>query len=419
MNLCIASSGDFFSDYGGGQVYVRNIVDEFSKRADIQMFIVSRRSQNRTADYRGIEVYEYSDADSLHKILTAKRPDVVHANGDKLTVAKVCKSLDIPCVVTAHHGGIVCPAGALLNTNDEICKIPASYQSCLKCYLRNTPTGLFWYPLLRHISQKRYITLGKYLKKLPFIPFLSPIGKTGLIVSQKIDDWKELSITATSFIAPSNAIAEALIRNGCPVSKITVIPHGLPTSEIIISNLESRISQVIKFYYIGRICYIKGIHVMLEAFHRLMNEFVELHIIGDAYSNTDKRYKKELNKKYRKDKRIIWHGKVDYKKTYDLVNQYDCLIHPTICLEVFGLDIAEALQQNKYVIATRCGGAEMQVHNEKEGLLVSPNNATELFEALNDFISNPRKSSSIVMNNEEHTTDLIGLFEKAIVQNRR
>lgn len=245
MNLCIVSSGDYFSDYGGGQVYVRNIVNAFieNKQAwSMQLSVISchpnfnKKANHR--DYSGLTVYEINPKGVIEELLKLINPDIVHINGEKLLFANACKKLCIPCIVTVHHGGMVCPAGALLNFKDEICKIPANYSHCLKCYLRNTHTGLFWYPLLKSISKKRYIKFGKQLKRLPFIPFLSPIGETGLIVSQKLQDWKELSANATHFIAPSNAIAEALKRNGCSQEKISVIPHGIPNSEFRISNFE-------------------------------------------------------------------------------------------------------------------------------------------------------------------------------------
>ena len=188
MNVCIVASGDFFSDYGGGQVYVRNIVDELAHHSEIATTVISFNAnlQPSIKDYNDIQVHVVNNETSLFDALKSTKPDIVHANGEKLITSRLCKQLNIPCIVTAHHGGIVCPAGTLLNTDDVICNIPADYSHCLKCYLRHTPTGLFWYPLIKRYSQKRYIKNGERLKRLPFIPFLSPIGETGLIVSQKL-----------------------------------------------------------------------------------------------------------------------------------------------------------------------------------------------------------------------------------------
>lgn len=430
MNICIVSSGDFFSDYGGGQVYVRNLVDELvrrhlacentsntdnSNKIDVSVISYVKGTNPVTKDYKGIKVYQISDETTFRDALQQIRPDLVHANGEKLMTARLCKELGIPCVVTAHHGGLVCPAGTLLNTDDEICRITDDYNHCLKCYLRNTPTGLFWYPLLKRYSQERYNKIGQRLERLPNIPFLSPIGRTGLIVSRKLADWKELAEIATHFIAPSDAIAEALERNGCPKDKITVIPHGIPIEKSSSSSPFPVLrSPFINFYYVGRINYVKGVHILLKAFSSIDNPTIRLHIIGGAGNKAENQYWKLLKKQYRKDSRIIWHGKVSNEQMSDTIKDFHCLVHPTICLEVFGLNIAEAQQSGKYVIATRCGGAEMQIHNEKDGLLVEPNNINELKEAMIHYINDPTSTNATVLSIKQHSDQLLGLYKSTL-----
>ncbi len=413
MRVAVVASGDFFSDYGGGQVYVRNIVDELTRHSEIATTIISfnTNQQPLIKKYKDIQVHVVNNGTTLLFAIKTIRPDIVHANGEKLLLAKICKELDIPCIVTAHHGGLVCPAGALLNTDDEICNIPADYSHCLKCYLRNTPTGLFWYPLLNEYSQKNYCCIGERLEQLPFVPFITPIGRTGLIVTQKLNDWKELAATATHFIAPSNAIAEALKRNGCPSDKITVIPHGIPihhTSYII------HHTSYISFYYVGRINYIKGIHILLKAFSSINNQNIRLHLIGGAGNKSERHYMRRLQRQYKRDNRIIWHGKLSYEHMIESIKDFHCLIHPTICLEAFGLDIAEALQQNKYVIATQCGGAEMQIKSNNEGILVNPNDVNAMVQAIDKYINNPISAKTKVRSIAEHVEELIDLYKRII-----
>lgn len=434
MILVVVASGDFFSDYGGGQVYVHNLVDELVHRQNacesndntphnetIATNVISfnKNGHVKISDYKGINVYQVNDESSFRKAVVQIKPDIVHANGEKLLTARICKELNIPCIVTAHHGGLVCPAGTLLNTNDEICSIPADYSHCLKCYLRNTPTGLFWYPLLKKYSQKHYCRIGERLEKLPPVPFLTPIGRTGIIVTKKLNDWKELAASATHFIAPSDAIADAMKRNGCPTDKITIIPHGIPSN--ISPSTPAENSQVtvrnslpIKFYYVGRINYVKGIHILLQSFHSIDNPDIQLHLIGGTGNKAEQRYEKKLKRKYHRDNRIVWHGKLPYNQMEEAVREYHCLIHPAIYLEVFGLNISEALAQHKYVIATRCGGAEMQITNESEGLLVEPNDTDSLRSSIESFIANPHLSTANHLTIEQHVDRLLKCFHSAI-----
>ena len=81
-------------------------------------------------------------------------------------------------------------------------------------------------------------------------------------------------------------------------------------------------------------------------------------------------------------------------------------------MEVFGLNISEALTQNKYVIATRCGGAEMQIHNEDEGMLVNPNDIISLNKAIRFYIDTTKDSNANVRKISEHINDLLTLYSK-------
>jgi len=123
---------------------------------------------------------------------------------------------------------------------------------------------------------------------------------------------------------------------------------------------------------------------------------------------------KRLQRKYHSDARIIWHGKVPYDQMSDLIKKFDCLVHPAIYLEVFGLNIAEAMQADKYVIATQCGGAEIQIHSDSEGLLVEPNNKEALTNAMKQFISHPHISSAIVKDISQHVEELIKLYQNTM-----
>lgn len=422
MRLTIVANGDFFSTYGGGQVYVKNLVDELISRQEkdcIDLVIISIADvfsvQPERKMYQNVELYESSPRADLDKLLKAIRPDLVHVHGEKSTFVEICCRLHIPCVVTAHHGGICCPAGALLNSKDNICQVPGRLDSCLPCYLRNIRTGKRWYSIVKHIPIRLYLKIGKALKKLPFIPFLTPIGEAMFAIQEKQSRWIAIKELATHIVAPSDAIANSMILNGCNKDKITVIPHGIPLQQKApVLPLQTNQSKSVAFYYVGRISYVKGIHVLLKAFSMLQNYDAELHLIGGTGNKDEERYAARLRKQYACDKRIVWHGKVKPERVAELTKGYHCLIHPTICMEIFGLNISEALSMGKYVIATKCGGAEMQIHSEEEGVLVSPNSVMELSEAMLEYIQNPRSTHVAVNSIENHVSELMSLYRRLL-----
>lgn len=421
MYVLQIASGNFFSTYGGGQIYVRNIVDEMVRQGETTLTIVSFVETEGVSEkeYRGCKLYECGELDEEKMLSLIKEinPDVIHAHSHKGQVCRVGAALGIPVVVTSHHGGIVCPAGTLLNCKDEICQTTVSHQNCLKCCLRNTRTGSYWYPFMHLIPEKTYLKIGQWLQKKPFIPFVTSIGGTAISIQNKKQEWQDIINNCTLMIAPSEAMKEAMVRNGLYAMKVKVIPHGIPLPSLPTPFPST--ANGIRFFYIGRICYVKGLHILLEAFHGLNNNKAELHLIGCAANKGERRYETMLRRKYKNDSRIVWHGKVAPDEVYNTIKDYHVSSSVAVYLETFGLNIAESLAMGKPVLATRCGGAEMQIEDGVNGWLVPTNNAEALQQKMKEIISMREEQlaqmaeKKAVVSIEEHCKELIKIYEKA------
>lgn len=419
MKILLVSSGNFFSSYGGGQVYVKNITEEMIRQNEKITIISCHASHDKgikSLIYQGILIYEINPGEEEKNIKTLVgkiNPDIIHIHGEKALFCKLSREMGIPNVVTAHHGGIVCPAGTLLNEKDEICRTTVCHNNCLPCCLRNIRSGKYWYPLMKLLPTKSYLTIGEILTKLPFILFITPIGQTALSIPKKQEEWNTVCKYSDNVIAPSHAIAEAMARNGMPSEKITVVPHGIPLPNRVLPQPSQ--SKGIRFFYAGRICDVKGIHILLAAFHQLTSPNAELHLIGDA----NNRYARHLQQKYKQDNRIIWHGYIPNKQIYHIINSFHILIHPAIYLEVFGLNIAEALAMGKPVLATRCGGAEMQIEEGKNGWLVEPNNPEALKNTMEKIMKGtlPDVKGENVISIRDHCKVLIQIYNSFSLQN--
>lgn len=422
MKLLQIASGNFFSTYGGGQVYVKNIVDEMIRQGlDIAVLsFVDKDIDITEHNYKGIQLWEIgkqATSTSIEELLRTISPNIIHAHSQKALFASLGEHLNIPVVITAHHGGILCPAGTLMNADDAICKTTLSHKNCLKCCLANIRTGRGWYPVAKLLPKKTYIGLGKRLQKLPFIPFITPIGSVALAIENKINEWQTICDKATKIIAPSNAIAYAMCRNGLAHDKVNVIPHGIPKETQYCHPNKNVKQEKIRFFYVGRICRVKGVHVLLEAFNRIKNSNkAELHIIGGAGNKSEGRYMQSLKQCYQSPN-IIWHGKVPADKVFETIKDYDVMVHPAIYLEIFGLNIAEALAMDKPVLATRCGGAEMQIQEGVNGWLVAPNDIQVLRTKMEEIVEQGVTIDTTVLHENvisinEHVKELIRVYEK-------
>lgn len=420
MLILQVASGDFFSTYGGGQIYVKNIVDEMIRQGyslTVISFVV-RNTAIEKKQYKSIDLYEVGNCglNQLQDLIKQIHPEVIHAHSHKAQMVTIGNNLHIPVVVTAHHGGILCPAGTLLTNNDEICRTTLSHAHCLACVLRNIRSGRYWYPFMRMLPQILYRKLGDGLAKLPFVPFVSSIGGVARSIARKQEEWRTILDGCTRMIAPSRAIADAMLRNGLDPQKVTILPHGIPLPASV-PEFPPIMNGKIKFFYVGRICYVKGLHILLQAFSQLENPNAELHLIGGSGNKTEKRYEEALKKRFAFDQRIIWHGKVAPDKVFDVVSQFHVAVSVPIYMEIFGLNIAEALAMERPVLATRCGGAEMQIEDGVNGWLVDPNNVHSLAKKLQEIsigftIPDFDPSTQRVISIHQHCKALMHIYEE-------
>lgn len=418
MRILHIASGDFFSTYGGGQVYVKNIVDEMI-RLGVNVAVISMTGDHERVirkDYKGISLYEISKPEDLETAVRAAAPDVIHAHSLKDSICRIGRNVGIPVVVTAHHGGILCPAGTRLNSKDKICDASVSHDNCLPCVLRGIRSGIYWYPFMRMLPERTYDWIGRVLKKLPFIPFITPIGSAATSIAGKMEQWQTIASNCTLMIAPCHEVANAMIENGLPKEKVRVIPHGIPIPKER-PEFPPVINGKVKFFYVGRICYVKGIHTLLEAFASIKIPRIELHLIGGAGNKHERHYMKMLKKRFAEDPRIIWHGKIAPEKVFEATKNFHVALSPAIYLEVYGLNIAEALALGKPVLATRSGGGEMQISDGENGWLVPTNNPDVLAEKIDYIASHPDMLPSMAENCQaisitDHCKTLIEVYNQ-------
>ena len=184
MRLLITTAGDIDQEFGGGQVYTRNLVSAQSEA--------------------GHEVEAVGNRTAIQSAIVQARPDLVHAHGWKAVAARAAEEYGVPCIVTMHHGGLLRPGGALLDRGDRICRRAAEQSLCTACCLR----GRWWGSAPPGI--------GRLLRRLPNIPFVTPAMTRPLGVNDKLTDISSLRRDVTLFVAPSAAVQDALIQNGVP-----------------------------------------------------------------------------------------------------------------------------------------------------------------------------------------------------------
>lgn len=320
-------------------------------------------------------------------------PSIIHSNMVDAIDVYAAKACNLPIVLTIHVGGAICPRGGVhgfMNYKDEICNTSIG-SHCIRCCAQDLP-----FPALSHLL---YRTIPDMLLSWAADKVA---GKQVFYISQFLNSFKDVTLRKekieiykyATIIAANPRLKQLLALNGL-TDNVVLLPHGVQSRPCLPLP---QIEGVVKFFYVGRIQYAKGIHNMLKAFDGIDTSSYELHIIGDSSdSPRGKKYKAQLIQ-LAKGKNVIFHGEIPNNELESIVKDMHVMIHPAIFLEVYGITIAESLSMGRPVLATRCGGAEMQIVDEEDGWLVSPNNINELHNKIVEVIQNNEQVVSMSEN---------------------
>lgn len=141
----------------------------------------------------------------------------------------------------------------------------------------------------------------------------------------------------------------------------------------------------IVFSFIGAIDKRKGVHLIVEAFSEVLKELLSAHLIIAGSGDNDVAVDQKIQELKLSENvtRIPW---IDHKEVVKLFSVSDAFLYPSIPYkgweEQFGYAMAEASLTGLPVISTRSGSIEDVVKDDKTGILVTPDNAKALGEAM-------------------------------------
>lgn len=223
---------------------------------------------------------------------------------------------------------------------------------------------------------------------------------------------RQIMSFADRLIAPNPWEREQMILQNAPPSKVQVIPCGVDLNlfKPIASSRAKKclgLSQRDFILYVGRIDAVKGIDVLIRAFHRLSriplkgSQELGLIIIGgelDAESQDKSEEMQGLRKMVmgmKLQERVAFWG----SQRQDLLPYFYSAAHALVLpsrYESFGMVALEAMACGTPVIASRVGGLQYTVEDDQNGLLFAEGDSRMLCESIREVIENRRLRERLV-----------------------
>lgn len=189
-------------------------------------------------------------------------------------------------------------------------------------------------------------------------------------------------------IAVSKSIKSMLILRGVDSEKIEVVYNGIKYWEYL--KEKTFLFDPLKIVFVGRLEYVKGCEILIEALHSLE----DIPFVCDIYGTGSlEQTLNELVSNYKMGDRIIFKG--FSRDVRSVLKDYDILIQPSV-FEAFSLTVAEAMNAKVLVICSRIGGMQELISDYETGLLFPVQSVSDLTEKIKWAYRNPEKVSRIV-----------------------
>jgi glycosyltransferase involved in cell wall biosynthesis len=201
---------------------------------------------------------------------------------------------------------------------------------------------------------------------------------------------------------------------------IKVVYHGIDYEKFSIANTkdirtELGLSQQdLIIGFVGRLSVQKGVKYMLDAFKLVAEKFKNVHLVIVGTGELEEMVKESATELNLEDRIHLLGFRKDIP---DLMRTFDIFLLPSLW-EGFGIVLIEAMAAGKPVVATNTSSIPEIVEDGRSGILVPPENAEAISDALKKIISEPelrtkfgKEGQKIVC--EKFTTDrMINDYEK-------
>ena len=203
-----------------------------------------------------------------------------------------------------------------------------------------------------------------------------------VIVPDEYFAWRKAEwALADAVIVNSRWTQEALLKQGVPAEKITIIPlaYEAPENQVLPAR-PSRDQELLKVLFLGQVNLRKGIQYLVEAAKALKGMPIQIDVVGPISIADQQVVTAPANMRF--------HGAVSRDRVQEFYQNADVFVLPTIS-DGFALTQLEAMAHGLPVITTpNCGEV---VTDGVDGFIVPARNAAALEKAIQTLVEDPER----------------------------
>ena len=288
------------------------------------------------------------------QLLNHNHPDVVHFHSILPIVTPsallACKLKGIPVVQTLHNFRWLCVEGGFFRDGTF----------CDDCIKKSTLSGIYHRCFRKSFLMSLLFSLVNWM-----------YVKTGILF-RLVD----------RFIAVSQYVQDKYVEAGFPRNQIRIKYNGVKIPSPTDDRGDSFTRKGV--VYVGRLSPAKGTHILKEVIRQLGNQLPVTLVGNGPELNSLKSFSDQVGAG-----KVVFLGKVDQGRVFDVLSKAACLIVPSQCGESFPGVALEAMACGTPVVASKIGGLSEIVEASRGGVCVEPDKVEGYVAAIRAIVDSP------------------------------